>query len=478
MSNQNYQIFWTQALNLLREEYIKENKEDEFKIWFKMEYVEDENNVIRVNVPSAFMKEQIISRGYIEQIKDKLSFLTGQADFSIEMNISGLKISNQTETSEEKNSSETKHQKQAVQPVQKNSEKTESTKPKHPQLLEKYTFENFVCGENNNFAYSAALAAAKNPGKAYNPILLYGGVGLGKTHLMQSVGNYIYEHSENKVKICCVPAETFFNEFTDSLKNNTPNKFKNKYRNLDVLLLDDIHFLQNKKSLQEETFHTFNALNERGAQMVFTCDRPINEIDGIEERLATRFSSGVCIDMQPPSYEVRCAIIKKKLELLEKNIEEDVIDFIAKNIHMNVRDLEAAIKTIVGYQDLINRKVTVDIAKDILKDTISNATGNFVASVSMETILKVIADTENTSIADIKGKKRNKKIAETRHIAIYVARELLEYSYPELGNEFGGRDHSTILNAYNNIADRIKTDPSFSAKINSIIKSIKEYKKA
>ena len=252
------------------------------------------------------------------------------------------------------------------------------------------------------------------------------------------------------------------------------NKFKNKYRNLDVFLLDDIHFLQGKEGLQEECFHTFNALSEHNAQMVFTCDRPINELKGLEDRLRTRFSSGVCIDLKPPSYENRIAIIKKKLELENKTISSEVIDYIAKNIQMNVRDLEASIKKVVGYQDLIKKDVTIDIAQDLLKDTISCATGN---SVSMETILKVVANIENTSIADIKGKKRNKKIAETRHIAIYIARELLEYSYPELGNEFGGRDHSTILSAYNNIADRIKTDPSFDLRIKNIINSIKEYKK-
>ncbi|WP_407434499.1 chromosomal replication initiator protein DnaA [Treponema sp.] len=471
MGNQNYKVFWQEALNQLRQEYKAAGEEDVFELWFRMDYVEDDANIIKVSVPSEFMRNQMESKGCFDQISKKLSLLTGQSEIKIETQITNSQISSVSDA--EQTPEPFKNSDKAASSSEK-SEKADSSKPHHPQLLERYTFDTFVSGDNNNFAYSAALAAAKKPGKAYNPLLLYGGVGLGKTHLMQSIGNYIYEHSDSKLKICCVPAENFLNEFTDSLKNNTPNKFKNKYRNLDVLLLDDIHFLQGKESLQEETFHTFNSLNERGAQMVFTCDRPINELKGIEDRLKTRFSSGVCIDMQPPGYEVRCAIIKKKLDILEKNIEEDVIDFIAKNIQLNVRDLEAAIKTVVGYQDLIGKKVTVDIAKDILKDTISNATGN---SVSMETILKVIADIENTSIADIKGKKRNKKIAETRHIAIYIARELLEYSYPELGNEFGGRDHSTILSAYNNIADRIKTDPSFDSRIKGIINAIKDYKK-
>lgn len=469
MSTQNYQVFWQEALKQLSEEYKSNGKEDEFKIWFKMDYVEDHDNVIVVNVPSEFLKIQMMSRGYVEQIKSKLMEITGQSDFSIE-----IQYNNATPVSTPVPSQE----KVEVKPSKKEEKKTdkkETSVKHHPQLMEKFTFENFVSGDNNNYAYSATLAAAKNPGKSdtLNPILLYGGVGLGKTHLMQSLGNYIYQHDE-KAKICFISSENFFNEFYYSLQNNQMNKFKNKYRNYDVFLFDDIQFLIGKESLQEECFHTFNGLMEHHAQMVFTCDRPINELKGIEDRLKTRFSSGVCIDLKPPSYENRIAIIRKKLEIEKKVIRNDVVEYIAKNIQMNVRDLEASIKKIVGYQDLIQTEVTIEIAQDLLKDTISEATGN---AVSMETILKVVADIENTSIADIKGKGRSKRLAETRHIAIYVARELLEYSYSELGSEFGGRDHTTILSAYNGIADRIKTDPSFEKRIKDIMNSIKEYKK-
>lgn len=469
MSTQNYQVFWQEALKQLSEEYKSNGKEDEFKIWFKMDYVEDHDNVIVVNVPSEFLKIQMMSRGYVEQIKSKLMEITGQSDFSIE-----IQYNNATPVSTPVPSQE-KVEFKPSKKEEKKTDKKETSVKHHPQLMEKFTFENFVPGDNNNYAYSATLAAAKNPGKndTLNPILLYGGVGLGKTHLMQSLGNYIYQHDE-KAKICFISSENFFNEFYYSLQNNQMNKFKNKYRNYDVFLFDDIQFLIGKESLQEECFHTFNGLMEHHAQMVFTCDRPINELKGIEDRLKTRFSSGVCIDLKPPSYENRIAIIRKKLEIEKKVIRNDVVEYIAKNIQMNVRDLEASIKKIVGYQDLIQTEVTIEIAQDLLKDTISEATGN---AVSMETILKVVADIENTSIADIKGKGRSKRLAETRHIAIYVARELLEYSYSELGGEFGGRDHTTILSAYNGIADRIKTDPSFEKRIKDIMNSIKEYKK-
>lgn len=465
MSNQNYQVFWQEAYKQLNEEYKSKGQEDQFKIWFKIEYIEDYDNIIVVNVPSDFMKNQMISRGIIDEIKNKLTEITGQSNFVIEMKINNSSPTFSTNSESEK--IETKEEKK--------TEKLENKKKQHPQLMEKFTFENFVHGENNNYAYSATLAAAKNPGKSdtLNPILLYGGVGLGKTHLMQSLGNYIFQNNE-KAKICCISSENFFNEFYYSLQNNIMNKFKNKYRNYDVFLLDDIQFLIGKESLQEEVFHTFNGLIEHHAQMVFTCDRPINELKGIEDRLKTRFSSGVCIDLKPPSYENRIAIIRKKLKIENKQIRDDVVEYIAKNIQMNVRDLEASIKKVIGYQELIQTEVTIEIAQDLLKDTISEATGN---AVSMETILKVVADSENTSITDIKGKNRSKRLAETRHIAIYIARELLEYSYSELGSEFGGRDHTTILSAYNGIADRIKTDPSFEKRIKDIIKAIKEYKK-
>lgn len=483
MSNKNYQPFWDEALKQICEEYKQKGNEDEFNIWFKLDYIEDESNVIKTKVPSEFMRQQIISHGYVEQIKNKLIQLTGQNDFVIEMQISPTISSPQNENTEKQNiktkesvkkQSETDEEKNYFYyPESKNDENKEN-KFIHPQLIEKFTFSSFVPGENNNYAYSASLAAAKNPGKSYNPILLYGGVGLGKTHLMQSIGNYIYNAKKGKVKISCISAENFLNEFADSLKNKNMNKFKNKYRNLDVLLLDDIHFLQGKEALQEECFHTFNALSEHNAQMVFTCDRPINELKGLKERLKTRFSSGVCIDLKPPSYENRIAIINKKLELENKKFLPEVIDYIAKNIKMNVRELEASIKKIAGYQELIKEEVTIATAQDLLKDTITEINTN---QVSLDVILKVVADMENVSITEIKGKKRTQKIAEARHIAIYIARELLEYSYPELGNEFGGKDHSTILSAYNKIADRIKTEPTFDYKIKEIINSIKDYNK-
>ena len=347
-------------------------------------------------------------------------------------------------------------------------------KKKHSLLQEQFTFETFIPGDNSKFAYNAALTVAKNPGKQYNPILLYGGSGLGKTHLMQAIGNYIYQNTDEKFKICYISAESFTNEFLDSLKTKKTNEFKNKYRNLDILLLDDIHFLQNKEQTQEELFYTFNALNDKKAQMVFTCDRPIREIKNMAARLVSRLANGLCIDLQPPNYETRVAILQKKVELMGKTLDPEIIDYIAKNVETNVRELETALKKVFGYEELCGDKTNLETTKMLLKDILdSNSTEN----ISLDIIQKVIADNYQISISDLKSKKRDKKYVIPRQIAIYISRELTEISYTELGNEFGGKDHSTIMTAYRKVADQIKTDPTMETKIELFIREIKQYKR-
>ena len=291
---------------------------------------------------------------------------------------------------------------------------------------------------------------------------------------MQAIGNYIYNNGGEKLKICYVSAETFTNEFIFSTKEGKTNAFKNKYRNLDVLLLDDIHFLQGKESTQEELFYTFNALHEKKAQMVFTCDRPIKEIKNMAARLVSRLSNGLCIDLQPPSYETRVAILQKKVDLTGKTLSQDIIDYIAKNIETNVRDLEAALHKVFGYAELVGKTPDLEITKHLLKDVMDS---NGAESISIDVIQKVIADNYQISVADLKGKKRDKKFVIPRQIAIYIARELTEIAYTELGNEFGGKDHSTIMSAYNKIAEQIKIDSTLESKIQLYIREIKEYKK-
>ena len=477
MAEQNYRVFFDEAIKQIHEEYKAAGKENEFLLWFKISYVEDTISEITVSVASEFMHQQMDSRNVTSKIEQKIQELTGQSiKLKYILNNEPVKSADSVQTT----------QIYDVPKEEKNADYEESVIPvkKHPQLREDYTFENFVPGENSLYAFNASLAAAKNPGKAYNPILIYGGVGLGKTHLMQSIGNYIYKEKGDKCKICYISTETFTNEFITAVRTQTTEKFKNKYRRLDVLLLDDIHFLKDKDSTQEELFYTFNALYDRNCQMVFTCDRPITELKFIEPRLSTRFSRGLNIDLQPPNYETRRAILEKKKELLlETNqfsaatinrISDDVIDYIAKNVQTNVRDLEGCLTKMIGYAELVGKNVTIEIAQQQLRDIFSSPLSG---SITVENIQKVVANHYNISISDIKSNKRSPKFAIPRQIAVYIARNLTEYSYPELAGEFGGRDHSTMMHSYEKISNCIKTDSSLDTTIQQLMREIKDYKK-
>ena len=476
MSERIYEEAWEYTMKVLHDLYKSQNKEDEFKLWFNMNYVEDTIDTITVSVASSFLQQTMQKKGNFDIVLKKLKEITGQEDIRLNCIVVKEELS---ESKKSESLNDEKPSKKSVEPEtsSSNSKAAENKKAnfkKHQLLQEEYTFDTFIPGDNSNFAYNASIAVAKNPGKQYNPILLYGGSGLGKTHLMQAIGNYIYNNGGEKLKICYVSAETFTNEFTVSIKEGKTNAFKNKYRNLDVLLLDDIHFLQNKEQTQEELFYTFNALHEKKAQMVFTCDRPIKEIKNMAARLVSRLANGLCIDLQPPSYETRVAILQKKIDLMDKTLSQDIVEYIAKNIETNVRDLEAALNKVFGYADLVEKKPDLEITKHLLKDVMDSGSTE---SISIDVIQKVIADNYQISVADLKGKKRDKKFVIPRQIAIYVARELTEMAYTDIGNEFGGKDHSTIMSAYNKIAEQIKIDSSLESKIQLYIREIKEYKK-
>ena len=463
-------------MKVLHDLYKSQNKEDEFKLWFNMNYVEDTIDTITVSVASSFLQQTMQKKGNFDIVLKKLKEITGQEDIRLNCIVVKEELS-ESKKSESLNDEKPSKKSVELETSSSNSNSAENKKAnfkKHQLLQEEYTFDTFIPGDNSNFAYNASIAVAKNPGKQYNPILLYGGSGLGKTHLMQAIGNYIYNNGGEKLKICYVSAETFTNEFTVSIKEGKTNAFKNKYRNLDVLLLDDIHFLQNKEQTQEELFYTFNALHEKKAQMVFTCDRPIKEIKNMAARLVSRLANGLCIDLQPPSYETRVAILQKKIDLMDKTLSQDIVEYIAKNIETNVRDLEAALNKVFGYADLVEKKPDLEITKHLLKDVMDSGSNE---SISIDVIQKVISGNYQISVADLKGKKRDKKFVIPRQIAIYVARELTEMAYTDIGNEFGGKDHSTIMSAYNKIAEQIKIDSSLESKIQLYIREIKEYKK-
>ncbi len=475
MSSQNYRAFFDEALNQIQAEMSANNQQDQFTLWFNMEYVEDTLSQITISVSSEFMWIQMNSRNYVKKLEDKINELTGQniTLTHIVKNKTSIPVT-KPKIEEEKPKEPEKVQKNENNSTpNKESEEKQKNSKKHPQLREDFTFENFVPGENSMYAYNASISAAKNPGKAFNPILIYGGVGLGKTHLMQSLGNYIYSNNE-KMKIAYLSAENFTNEFTSSLKNQTIDLFKKKYRSLDVLLLDDIQFLEGKDGTQEELFHTFNSIYDRNGQIVFTSDRPIKEIKGFTERISSRFSRGLNVDLQPPNYENRLAIIQKKLELLNKEIPQEVVEYIAKNCQTNVRDIEACITKLIGFAELVGKDLTVEIAQSQLRDTINDP---YSGTITIENIQKVVADHYNVSVSDLKSKKKDRKFVIPRQIAVYICCTLTEYSTTEIGNEFGGRDHTTIMHARDKVDSLLKTDSSMNSTVNLLIRAAKDFKK-
>jgi chromosomal replication initiator protein len=351
--------------------------------------------------------------------------------------------------------------------VPKNSGKTQEP---HTQLREDYTFDKYVIGDNNNFAANAAMAISRNPGNAYNPFLIYGGVGLGKTHLMQAIGNYI--HTNSGGTIIYITAESFTNEFIQAVQENKMPAFKNKYRRTDVLLIDDIHFLQNKSGTQEELFYTFDALYNAKKQIVFTCDRPVSELKNLTDRLRSRFERGLNVDLLPPNYETRCAILKKKIETKSISIPDEVISLVSKNVSTNIRDLEAALIKLIAYTELVDKTITVEIAQQQLKDVFASPRQS---NMSIDTIQRVVAEYYKLSPNDLKGKKRTQNIVLPRQISMYIAREITEYSLTEIGQTFGGRDHTTVMHACKIIEERIRSDPTMDSTIQALIRMIKEY---
>ena len=471
----------------LHKEYKANNKEEEFVLWFNMTYVESSIDSVTVSVPSLFLKRMITEKGYASIAENKLRETLGQNNIKLNITVNAdskpSEIITQTVSDiEKKEENDPSLQEDKVIPeihINTNSddsidEKITPKKRQSPLLNPEFNFDTFIPGENSSYAYNASLAVAKNPGKLYTPLLLYGGSGLGKTHLMQAIGNYIYSNSKENLKIAYISAESFGNEFTSSLSSRKIEAFKNKYRNLDLLLLDDIHFLQGKEGMQAELFYTFDALRQRNAQMVFTCDRPLKEIKNMTERLVSRLANGLSIDLQPPNYETRIAILQKKLELQGKEIDREIIEYIAQNVETNVRELEAALNKIIGYSELIGTRPTIDVVKSQLKDLLST---NIAENITLDVIMNVVANNYNISVSDLKGKKRDKKIVIPRQIAIYIARDMTEYSYIEIGNEFGGRDHTTIMHAFDKIDELKKVDSSLEAKIELYEREIKEYKK-
>jgi chromosomal replication initiator protein len=318
------------------------------------------------------------------------------------------------------------------------------------------TFDTFVVGNSNTFAHAAAMAVAQSPGKSYNPLFVYGGVGLGKTHLLHAIGQYVSERRKG-ARVAYVSSEKFTNEYIDAIQNSQLVRFRKKYRQTDVLLIDDIQFLAGKERIQEEFFHTFNALHEAHKQIVLTCDRPASEIQNLEQRLVSRFEWGLVTDLQPPDVETRLAILRKKALLMGVNLPEDILNFLASRIRTNVRRLEGALIRVGSYASLTGKRLSVEVVEGLLREVLHEE-GRY--SITIEMIQKRVAEHFDIRMADMTSKRRPENIAFPRQIAMFLARQMTESSLNVIGEAFGGRDHGTVLHACRLVKDRMEIDAS------------------
>jgi chromosomal replication initiator protein len=332
----------------------------------------------------------------------------------------------------------------------------------------KNTFDTFVVGNNNNFAYAAAKAVAETPGKAYNPLFLYGGVGLGKTHLLQAIGQHVAGSKKN-ARVCYVSSEKFTNEYIEAIQNNKLVAFRKKYRQSEVLLIDDIQFLAGKERIQEEFFHTFNALHESHKQIVLTCDRAPSEIQGLEQRLVSRFEWGQTADVQLPDVETRLAILHKKAQTMNAVLPEEIINFLATRIRTNIRRLEGALIRVASFASLTGKKLTIEVVEGLLREILHEEGRQ---TISIEVIQKKVAEKFDIRLADMTSKRRPENIAFPRQIAMYLSRQMTESSLNTIGEAFGGRDHGTVLHACRLVKDRMGIDANVRQIVNYLEKQL------
>lgn len=440
----NLQNLWEQTLNVLKNEM----SEVSFNTWMKScNPISISEDTIKISVPNSFTRD-ILNNRYKDLVANSIQGICSKL-YKLEFLISS------EVALEEKN----KAIKIKGSPL--NEEISNTLNPK-------YTFDSFVIGNSNRFAHAASLAVAEAPAKAYNPLFIYGGVGLGKTHLMHAIGHYILENNPN-AKVEYVSSEKFTNELINAIKHDKNEEFRNKYRHVDVLLIDDIQFIAGKEGTQEEFFHTFNALHDANKQIILSSDRPPKEIPTLEDRLRSRFEWGLIADIQVPDFETRMAILKKKADLERLNVPNEVMVYVATKIKSNIRELEGALIRIVAYSSLTNREVSVDLASEALKDIISKKQGK---SITIESIQDIVSSYFNLRVEDFKSQRRTRNVAYPRQIAMYLSRKLTDMSLPKIGEEFGGRDHTTVIHAYEKISENLKTDEGLQSTVDDITKKL------
>lgn len=424
-----------------------------FDSWLKPTFLHSINEKeIEVSVPNQFFGEWITDHYHV-------------------MIIDGLKRELSQDNIKVKYISKENLSEQAGEEVFKEKEdfKKEKKKQLAYNLNPRYQFDSFVVGTSNQFAHAASLKVAERPGLTYNPLFLYGGVGLGKTHLLSAIGNYLYKDNES-IRITYLSAEKFTNDVINSIRYNKMAEFRNRYRNGDVLLIDDIQFISGKERTQEEFFHTFNALYEENKQLVISSDRSVKEISDIEERLRSRFEMGLIADIQPPDLETKIVILRRKAEIENISLPNNVCLFLASNIKTNIRVLEGSLIRLGAFSSLTDQKITVEMAKRVLSDTIQERKKD----ITIEEIIKTVTERFQIKVSELKSKKRTKNLVIPRQIGMYLSRELTSQSFPEIGKAFGGKDHSTVIHAYNQI-DKLKNeDYNLKATLEDLAKRLRE----
>ena len=447
--NNDLKSLWEKTLNIIKGEM----SEVSFNTWIKScEPLSISSTTIKISVPNAFTQD-ILEKRYKDLVVNSIEAACSKVynvDFLVASDIQEI------EDKEEKNSKG-----DDKSSVNVNDEMSSTLNPK-------YTFDSFVIGNSNRFAHAASLAVAEAPAKAYNPLFIYGGVGLGKTHLMHAIGHYALQNNSN-AKVVYVSSEKFTNELINAIRDDRNEEFRNKYRNVDILLIDDVQFIAGKERTQEEFFHTFNELHDANKQIILSSDRPPKEIPTLEDRLRSRFECGLIADIQPPDFETRMAILKKKADVEKLNVANEVMVYIATKIKSNIRELEGALIRIVAYSSLTNRPITVELASEALKDIISNKQNK---NITIDVIQDVVAGYFNLRVEDLKSQRRTRNVAYPRQIAMYLSRKLTDMSLPKIGEEFGGRDHTTVIHAYEKISDTLNTDESLQHTVNDITKKL------
>lgn len=445
MTIEELDVIWKQVQNDVEPHMTKPS----FETWLKpTRPLKIEENTLLIEVPNEFARDLLESR-YASLI---ISTLRDYIPEELGLNFIILKNSSST--------NQTSSTPQVSFSLEDNG----------LNLNPKYTFESFVVGESNRFAHAASLAVAESPAKAYNPLFIYGGVGLGKTHLMQAIGHFVLQNNPY-LKVVYVSSEKFTNELINAIQKNKTPSFRSKYRTVDLLLIDDIQFLAGKESTQEEFFHTFNALHEANKQLVISSDRPPKDIPTLEERLRSRFEWGLITDIQAPDLETRIAILQKKATAEDWKLPNDVIVYIADLINSNIRELEGALIRVIAYASLTNQEISITLADEVLKDIISTQQSK---RVTIPLIQELVADYYQLSMEDLKSKRRTQNISFPRQIAMYLSRELTDASLPKIGQEFGGRDHTTVIHACGRIKEALTKDQKTNQALKELTQQLKQ----